>query len=279
MKEKVRLDVRLTNDGYFSSRERAKAAIMAGLVFVDGKISDKAGTMVAQDAKIAVRGDACPYVSRGGLKLAKAMEVFPIGLEGACCMDIGASHGGFTDCMLQNGAAKVYAVDVGYGQLDWKLRSDERVVTMEKTNIRYIDTKAIEPLDFVSIDVSFISLRLVFPVAFSMMKEGACLVCLVKPQFEAGRNQVGKHGVVRDKKIHQQVLEHVGDYALSAGFSIEGLDFSPVKGAKGNIEYLMYLKRPIGLEASGQSEPCEAKEKLSALAQSIVSSSHEILDE
>ncbi len=276
MKEKDRLDIRLVNDGYFPSRERAKAAIMAGLVFVNGQISDKAGTMIASDAEITVKGDTCPYVSRGGLKLAKAMEVFPIRLENAVCMDIGASHGGFTDCMLQNGAAKVYAVDVGYGQLDYKLRSDCRVVNMEKTNIRYIDSESIEPLDFVSVDVSFISLKLVLPVAYSLMKEGACSVCLVKPQFEAGREQVGKNGIVREQKTHLQVLKNVGDYALETGFSIEGVDFSPVKGAKGNIEYLMFLKKPAFHEERNQEQ--ERKE-FAALAQTIVSGSHETLDE
>ena len=274
---KERLDIRLVNDGYFQSRERAKAAIMAGLVFVNGQISDKAGNMIPEDAEITVKGDTCPYVSRGGLKLEKAMKTFPIALDGAVCMDIGASHGGFTDCMLQNGAAKVYAVDVGYGQLDWKLRSDERVVNMEKTNIRYIDPEGIVPLDFISIDVSFISLKLVLPVAFSLMKEEAKLVCLVKPQFEAGREQVGKNGIVRERKTHLQVLNNVGGYAMENGFVIEGVDFSPVKGAKGNIEYLMFLRKPCAGQGSPDTE--EARSALSALAQTIVTSSHEMLDE
>ena len=274
---KERLDIRLVNEGFFPSRERAKAAIMAGLVFVDGTISDKAGNQIPEDAKITVKGDTCPYVSRGGLKLAKAMEAFHLSLCGAVCMDIGASHGGFTDCMLQNGAAKVYAVDVGYGQLHWKLRTDSRVVNMEKVNIRYIDPAAVkEPLDFISIDVSFISLQLVLPVAVSLLACGGGLVCLIKPQFEAGRAQVGKNGIVREKKTHLQVLAQVGDYALGSGFSIEGLDFSPVKGAKGNIEYLMHLKKtgaPLSPEAQEQ-----ARAEFSARAQSIVSSSHEMLD-
>ena len=275
-KDKERLDVRLVNDGYFQSRERAKAAIMAGLVFVNGQISDKAGNMIPDDAEIMVKGDTCPYVSRGGLKLEKAMKTFPITLEGAVCMDIGASHGGFTDCMLQNGAAKVYAVDVGYGQLDYKLRTDERVINMEKTNIRYVDPETIAPLDFVSIDVSFISLKLVFPVAFTLMKEEAEMVCLVKPQFEAGREQVGKNGIVRERKTHLQVLKNVGGYALENGFTIQGVDFSPVKGAKGNIEYLMFLKKPAAGDATADNDT--AREALAALAETIVASSHEMLD-
>lgn len=267
----------MVNEGFFPSRERAKAAIMAGLVFVEGQISDKAGNMIAEGAQITVKGDTCPYVSRGGLKLAKALERFPIALAEAVCMDIGASHGGFTDCMLQNGARKVYAVDVGYGQLDWKLRSDSRVINMEKVNIRYLDTDTIaEPLDFISIDVSFISLRLVFPMAFSLLDQGGQLVCLVKPQFEAGREQVGKNGIVRERKTHLQVLKQVGGYALEEGFTIQGLDFSPVKGAKGNIEYLMYLRKPqSGEELADLST---AEKTLAALAESIVSDSHEMLD-
>lgn len=241
---KDRLDVILVNKGLFQSRERAKAAIMAGIVFVDGQKVDKAGTPVNDDADIFVKEDVCPYVSRGGLKLEKTVQLFGIALENAVCGDIGASTGGFTDCMLKHGAAKVYAMDVGYGQLDYKLRTDPRVVNMEKTNVRYLDTDSIpEKLDFISIDVSFISLKLIFPVAAKLLKENGCLVCLVKPQFEAGREQVGKKGIVKDKAVHREVIENVIGYAAENGMFVHGMTYSPITGAKGNIEYLLYLKK------------------------------------
>ena len=241
---KERLDVLLVNKGYFSSREKAKASIMAGIVFVDGQRSDKAGNLIDIDSSIVVKEDICPYVSRGGLKLEKSMKLWPIDLENKVCMDIGASTGGFTDCMLKSGASKVYAIDVGYGQLDYKLRIDNRVVNMEKTNIRYLDFSLIvDPISFISIDVSFISLNLVFPVAKKLLTDNGELVCLVKPQFEAGREQVGKNGIVRDKNVHKEVIENVISYASNNNLYVSGLTFSPVKGAKGNIEYLLYLKK------------------------------------
>ena len=241
---KERLDVLLVKKGFYQSRERAKASIMAGIVYVDGQKSDKAGNMIDSEAEIIVKENICPYVSRGGLKLEKSMKIWPIILENTVCMDIGASTGGFTDCMLQNGAAKVYAVDVGYGQLDYKLRIDPRVVNMEKCNIRYLDFDKIpEPIDFISIDVSFISLKLVFPVASKLLGEEGSLVCLVKPQFEAGREQVGKKGIVRDPKVHCQVIENVIEYGMENGLYSHGLTWSPVTGAKGNIEYLLYMKK------------------------------------
>lgn len=239
---KERLDVLLVNRGYFDSREKAKRAIMAGLVFVEGRLSDKAGTAYDSECEITVKGDTCPYVSRGGLKLARAIEAFKIDLKGDICADIGASTGGFTDCMLQNGAEKVYSIDVGYGQLDYKLRTDERVVNIEKCNVRYLDRALIkEPVDFVSIDVSFISLKLIFPVAADIMAEDGRCVCLIKPQFEAGRDQVGKHGIVKDPAVHREVIEKTVGYAASNGLYSAGLSYSPIKGAKGNIEYLLYL--------------------------------------
>lgn len=241
---KERIDVLLTEKGFFTSREKARTALMAGLVFVDGQRVDKAGTKIDTEAQIQVRGDTCPYVSRGGLKLEKAMELFGFDLNNCICVDMGASTGGFTDCMLQKGARKVYAIDVGYGQLDYKLRIDDRVVNMEKTNIRYMDAKLIEePADLISIDVSFISLSLIFPKAAEVLSENGSVVCLVKPQFEAGREQVGKKGIVRDKKVHEEVIEKVISYAADNGLYPKGLTFSPVTGAKGNIEYLMYLTR------------------------------------
>lgn len=253
---KERLDVVLVNKGFFPSREKAKAAVMARMVTVDGIMVDKAGTGVAEDAVLAVKEAACPYVSRGGLKLAKALSQFSFSLKDFVCMDIGASTGGFTDCMLKNGAVKVYAVDVGYGQLDWKLRNDSRVVNMEKVNIRYLDTALIEEkLDFISIDVSFISLKLVFPMASALLKEGGELICLVKPQFEAGREQVGKNGIVRDRKVHKNVLVSVRGYAEENGLTVKGITWSPVKGAKGNIEYLMYLKKEADVQCGAASDP------------------------
>lgn len=246
---KERLDVLLVKKELYQSRERAKASIMAGIVYVDGKISDKAGNMVDEDAEIFIKENLCPYVSRGGLKLEKSMKEFDISLDNTVCMDIGASTGGFTDCMLQNGATKVYAIDVGYGQLDWKLRNDSRVVNMEKCNIRYLDFELIEEkIDFISIDVSFISLKLVFPVAAKLLSENGSLVCLVKPQFEAGREQVGKKGIVRDKNVHKEVINNVIEYALNSGLTPLGLTFSPVTGAKGNIEYLLHLSKTEKME-------------------------------
>lgn len=241
---KQRLDVALVERGLTPSREKAKAVIMEGLVYVNGQKSDKAGAQIKDDDKIEIRGETLHYVSRGGKKLEKAMQVFPIQLDGCTCVDIGASTGGFTDCMLQNGAVKVYSVDVGYGQLAWSLRTDERVVNLERTNIRYITEEQIpEPVDFISVDVSFISLTLVLPVAYRLLKDGAQMVCLVKPQFEAGKDKVGKKGVVREPEIHREVIRKVADCAQELQFALCGLDFSPIKGPEGNIEYLLYLKK------------------------------------
>lgn len=239
---KKRLDVILVENGFFESREKAKASIMAGVVFVDEQKSDKAGELVSTEAKIEVRKNICPYVSRGGLKLEKAINNFNIELNDKVCMDIGASTGGFTDCMLQNGAKKVFSVDVGYGQFAWKLRQDDRVVCMERTNIRYVKNEDIgEDLDFASIDVSFISLTKVLPIAFMLTKDKGEVVALIKPQFEAGREQVGKKGVVRDSNVHKEVIEKVISFSNSIGFGVKGLDFSPIKGPEGNIEFLVYL--------------------------------------
>lgn len=244
---KQRLDVALVERGLIASREKAKVVIMEGLVYVNGQKSDKAGAQVKDDDKIEVRGETLRYVSRGGKKLEKAMQVFPITLNDCICIDIGASTGGFTDCMLQNGAKKVYSVDVGYGQLAWSLRTDERVVNLERTNIRYVTREQVpDPIDFASVDVSFISLKLVLPVAAELLRGGGGMVCLVKPQFEAGRGKVGKKGVVRERATHVEVLENAVGYAAENGFSVAGLDFSPVKGPEGNIEYLMYLRREEG---------------------------------
>ena len=241
---KERLDVVLVNRGFFPSREKAKSAVMAGIVFVDGIRVDKAGTGIREDAELFIKEDLCPYVSRGGLKLAKAIEAFDFKLAGATAVDIGASTGGFTDCMLKNGAEKVYAIDVGYGQLDWNLRNDPRVVNMEKVNVRYLETEKIaEKADFISIDVSFISLKLVFPVAAELLSDEGAIVCLVKPQFEAGREQVGKNGIVRDIAVHKEVILNVIQYAEQNGLYPEDLTFSPMTGAKGNIEYLLMLKK------------------------------------
>ncbi len=237
-----RLDVELVNRGLVESREKGRALIMAGSVYVDGQKAFKAGDRIKDGMNIEIRGAKLKYVSRGGLKLEKSVEVFPISLEGKVCADIGASTGGFTDCMLQNGASKVYAIDVGYGQLAWKLRSDDRVVNMERTNIRYLDFELIsDEVGFVSIDVSFISLKLVLPVAYELLADGGELVALIKPQFEAGREEVGKKGVVRDPEVHESVINTITSFAHETGFSVKGLDFSPIKGPEGNIEYLMYL--------------------------------------
>ena len=253
--------------GLIASREKAKVVIMEGLVYVNGQKSDKAGAQIKDDDKIEIRGETMRYVSRGGKKLEKAMQVFPISLDGCVCIDIGASTGGFTDCMLQNGAVKVYSVDVGYGQLAWSLRNDERVVNLERTNIRYVTDEQIpEPVDFISVDVSFISLTLVLPVAWRLLREGAQMVCLVKPQFEAGKDKVGKKGVVREPSIHREVIEKVADCAAELGFALRGLDYSPIKGPEGNIEYLLFLQK--GGEENVLSEELIAQ---------VVSQAHENL--
>jgi len=241
---KERLDVLLTERGFFDSREKAKAVIMAGEVFVNGQREDKAGSKFDREAEIEVKGKVLKYVSRGGLKLEKAVEVYGLDLMDKTCIDIGSSTGGFTDCMLQNGAAKVYAIDVGTNQLAWKLREDKRVVSMEKTNIRYVTEEDIpEKADFASVDVSFISLTKVLPAAVNLLKDEAYMVCLIKPQFEAGREKVGKKGVVRDFSVHKEVIELVINFAIGLNFFIKELTFSPVKGPEGNIEYLLYMQK------------------------------------
>ena len=245
---KMRLDVLLVNRGLAESREKAKAIIMSGNVFVAGQREDKAGSVFDEAAVITVKENPLKYVSRGGLKLEKAMQCFPITLAGSVCMDIGASTGGFTDCMLQSGAAKVYSVDVGHGQLAWKLRNDERVVCMEKTNFRYMVPSDIQDaLDFASVDVSFISLTKILIPARNLLKESGRMVCLIKPQFEAGRDKVGKKGVVREPEIHREVIAKVIDFADLTGFSVQGLTYSPVKGPEGNIEYLVFLEKKTAL--------------------------------
>ena len=249
---KIRLDVAMTERGLAESRQKAQAIIMAGQVYVDGQKVDKAGAPVTAESRIEVRGKTLRYVSRGGLKLEKAMSCWPIHLEGAVCADIGASTGGFTDCMLQNGAERVYAVDVGHNQLDWRLRTHPKVVCMERTNARYLTKEQIPtPLDFFSVDVSFISLNLILPAVRPLMKEGGRGVCLVKPQFEAGREKVGKKGVVRDPRVHLEVLEHFLDHAARAGFTVQDLTFSPIKGPEGNIEYLGCLLAGEGAGYAG----------------------------
>lgn len=249
MQEKVkkqRLDIMLVDRGLAPSREKAKAIIMSGIVYVEGNKEDKAGSTFPENVNIEVKGSTLKYVSRGGLKLEKAMNSFPIELDSLICMDVGSSTGGFTDCMLQNGATKVYAVDVGHGQLDWKLRNDPRVVCMEKTNIRYVVREDIDDyIDFSSIDVSFISLTKVLEPVKNLLTDEGRIVCLIKPQFEAGREQVGKKGVVRDKKVHKEVIEKVIEYANSIELYPLMLDFSPVKGPEGNIEYLLFLSKNI----------------------------------
>ncbi len=295
---KERLDVLLVKQGYAPSREKAKAILMTGNVYVDGQREDKAGTTFDEErVHIEVRGGTLRYVSRGGLKLEKAMEVFPIALAHAVCMDIGASTGGFTDCMLQNGADKVYAVDVGHGQLAWKLRNDERVVCMEKTNFRYVKPEDIgERIDFASVDVSFISLTKILIPARNLLCGGGSAVCLIKPQFEAGRDKVGKKGVVREAKVHEEVVRKIVDYADLIGFDVRGLTYSPVKGPEGNIEYLLFLEkrkiiadeivsmteqeaeralRELILDGAGRS--CDGD--MEALVRSTVEEAHRALDE
>ena len=241
---KIRLDVALVERGLIESRSKAGALIMAGQVYVNDQKTIKAGMLVQPKDRIEVRGEKMPFVSRGGYKLDKAVKSFGFSLKDCVCMDIGASTGGFTDCMLQNGAKKVFAVDVGYGQLAWKLRTDERVVNMERTNFRYLTPEDVgEELDFASVDVSFISLKIILPVLYTLLKDGGTAVCLIKPQFEAGRDKVGKKGVVREPSVHKEVVETITDFAFQTGFSVLALDFSPIKGPEGNIEYLMYIKK------------------------------------
>lgn len=264
---KIRLDVALVEQGFAESREKAKRLIMSGIVYVNNQKSDKAGNTVKEDDVIEVRGQTLKYVSRGGLKLEKAMEVFPIKLDGFVCADIGASTGGFTDCMLQNGAGKVYAIDVGYGQLAYKLRTDRRVVNLERTNFRYVTKADIpEELDFASVDVSFISLSLILPVMRTLLKNRGCAVCLIKPQFEAGKENVGKKGVVRDKSVHIAVIEKIMGIIKENNFSLLGLDFSPVKGPEGNIEYLCYIRKD------------EDSEETAFSAEDVVNKSYEALN-
>lgn len=293
---KERLDVLLVKQGLAESREKAKAIIMSGNVFVQGQREDKAGAMFDESkAEITVKGSTLKYVSRGGLKLEKAMECFPISLAGKICMDIGASTGGFTDCMLQNGAVKVYSVDVGHGQLAWKLRNDDRVVCMEKTNFRYMVPEDIEDqLDFASVDVSFISLTKILIPARNLLKENGQMVCLIKPQFEAGKDKVGKKGVVREPKVHLEVIEKVFIFAKLVGFDILGLTYSPIKGPEGNIEYLVFLqKNPLESEKKAELTEQEAEaalkqiqteesqpmeEEMKALMEKTVAEAHGALD-
>jgi len=267
--KKERLDVLLVELGEFDSREKAKRTIMAGIVFVDGQRVDKAGTKVKRDSDIVIKGKALPYVSRGGLKLEKAIKELGVSVDEMICMDIGASTGGFTDCMLQNGAVKVYSVDVGYGQLDWKLRNDERVVNMERTNIRHVTTEDIEDkIQFVSIDVSFISLKLVLPVAYALMAEQAEIVFLIKPQFEAGKEEASKEkGVIKNPKVHRDVIDGILQFAVKAGFKVKALTFSPITGPAGNIEFLCHAVK-------GE---CEEELDIEGLADLVVEKAHERL--
>ena len=273
---KERLDVLLVRQGLAESREKAKAVIMSGCVYVNDQKEDKAGAMFDESkVQLEVRGNTLRYVSRGGLKLEKAMKQFEISLENKICMDIGASTGGFTDCMLQNGAVKVYSVDVGHGQLAWKLRNDERVVCMEKTNFRYMVRDDIQDdLDFASVDVSFISLTKILDPAYQLLKPEAQMVCLIKPQFEAGKEKVGKKGVVREPAVHKEVIENVMDFAVSIGFEIRNLDFSPIRGPEGNIEYLLHIyktEHPI-------QEDMALHERYAELINTTVENAHKTLD-
>ncbi len=266
---KERLDVLLVKKGFFETREKARSAVMAGVVFVNNSKEDKSGTKFSEDCEIYVKENINPYVSRGGLKLEKAMKAFGIDLKDKIALDIGASTGGFTDCMLKNGAAKVYAIDVGYGQLAWELRNDPRVVCMERTNIRYVKPEDIDELaDFATIDVSFISLKKVLPAVKNLLKENAEVVCLIKPQFEAGREKVGKHGVVRDPDVHREVVDGIVDMALSIGFKVKDISFSPIKGPEGNIEYLLYISKDC------LSQICDALDKTIS---GIVCDAHQLL--
>lgn len=272
---KERLDVLLVKRNLAESREKAKALIMSGIVYVNGQKEDKAGTTFEETAHIEVRGSTLKYVSRGGLKLEKAMDRFGVRLDGKICMDVGASTGGFTDCMLQNGAVKVYSVDVGHGQLAWKLRNDERVVCMEKTNIRYVTPEDIaDPIGFASIDVSFISLTKVLGPVKALLEDNGQIVCLIKPQFEAGREKVGKKGVVREPAVHLEVIDMVIDYALSIGFEALNLEFSPIKGPEGNIEYLLYLQK----HPEDQEAEYAVRREAAADPKAVVAEAHQTLD-
>ncbi len=292
---KERLDVILVQEGYAPSREKAKAIIMSGVVYVNGQKEDKAGRFFdTSKVKVEVRGASPKYVSRGGLKLEKAMNIWGFDLGSFVCMDIGASTGGFTDCMLQNGAAKVYSVDVGHGQLDWKLRNDERVVVMEQTNFRFMKPEDIEDrLDFASVDVSFISLTKILIPARNLLKDGGMMVCLIKPQFEAGREKVGKNGVVREAQTHREVISKIVSYADMIGFDVKAIDFSPIKGPEGNIEYLMHIVKRDDIEESitaltekeaedmladrmERGEGLAFEEPFKSLIDNIVSGSHEM---
>ena len=268
MSDKMRLDVAVFERGLAETREKAKALIMAGSVYLNGQKALKGGAAVKDTDIIEVRGAVNPYVSRGGLKLHKAVQNFGLSLEGCVCMDIGASTGGFTDCMLSNGAAKVYAIDVGYGQLAWSLRTDERVVNMERTNFRYVTHEQIpEQVDFASVDVSFISLRKILPVMRELLRDGGRAVCLIKPQFEAGRENVGKKGVVRDRAVHESVVASITEFAVESGFNVCNVDFSPIKGPEGNIEYLMLVEKSDSAAMLWQGSAAE-----------LVAASHEQLD-
>ena len=272
---KERLDVLLVKRNLAESREKAKALIMSGIVYVNGQKEDKAGTTFEETAPIEVRGSTLKYVSRGGLKLEKAMDRFGVRLDGKICMDVGASTGGFTDCMLQNGAVKVYSVDVGHGQLAWKLRNDERVVCMEKTNIRYVTPEDIaDPIGFARIDVSFISLTKVLGPVKALLEDNGQIVCLIKPQFEAGREKVGKKGVVREPAVHLEVIDMVIDYALSIGFEALNLEFSPIKGPEGNIEYLLYLQK----HPEDQEAEYAVRREAAADPKAVVAEAHQTLD-
>lgn len=273
---KERLDVLLVRQGLAESREKAKAVIMSGCVYVNDQKEDKAGAMFDESkVQLEVRGNTLRYVSRGGLKLEKAMKQFEISLENKICMDIGASTGGFTDCMLQNGAVKVYSVDVGHGQLAWKLRNDKRVVCMEKTNFRYMVRDDIQDdLDFASVDVSFISLTKILGPAYQLLKPEAQMVCLIKPQFEAGKEKVGKKGVVREPAVHKEVIENVMDFAVSIGFEIRNLDFSPIRGPEGNIEYLLHIYK----EEQSMQEDMAPHERYAELINTTVENAHKTLD-
>ena len=263
--KKVRLDQLVYEQGHTESRERAKTTIMAGLVFVNGQRADKPGMAVSPDVQLEVRGSALPFVSRGGYKLDKALKVFPVDPTGKICLDCGASTGGFTDVLLQHGAKKVYSVDVGYGQLAWKLRTDERVVNLERTNLRYVTEEQIpEPIELAVMDVSFISIKLVIPAVHRLLVPDADYICLIKPQFEAGREEVGKKGVVRDRAVHEHVVQGILDFAREEGFSVLGLDYSPIKGPEGNIEYICYMK-------NGEFPTAEIR------VEEIVRASHETL--